>query len=82
MRMISVPERRFSFGIDVQVLLRLYLPSGTTNLGESKLDTPDLTLVAQTVLSNELQLRITIWAWSVFEITYDLSRDKLVLSGR
>jgi len=34
------------------------LPGSTTNLGESKLDTPDFTLVAETIFSNELQLGI------------------------
>ena len=67
------------------------LPSGTTNLGKSELDTPDLTLVAQTVLSDELQLGITTFgveeknrqymSVSIF-LTIDLSRVKLLLSGR
>lgn len=35
------------------------IPRGTTNLGKGELDTPDLTLVAQTVLSDKLQLGIT-----------------------
>jgi len=34
------------------------LPGSTTDLGQSKLDTPDFTLVAQTILSNELQLGV------------------------
>jgi hypothetical protein len=34
------------------------IPSSTTNLGEGELDTPDLTLVAETVLSNELQFGV------------------------
>ena len=33
-------------------------PSGTTDLGQSQLDTPDLTLVAQTIFADELQLRV------------------------
>ena len=34
------------------------LPSSTTDLGEGELDTPDLTLVAESILSNELQLGV------------------------
>lgn len=34
------------------------IPGSTTNLREGELDTPDLTLVAQTILANELQLRV------------------------
>lgn len=34
------------------------IPSGTTNLGEGELDTPDLTLVAETVFTNGLQLSV------------------------
>ena len=34
------------------------LPSGTTDLGQSQLDAPDLTLVAQAILANELQLSV------------------------
>ena len=34
------------------------LPSGTTDLGQSQLDAPDLTLVAETILADELQLSI------------------------
>lgn len=34
------------------------IPGSTTNLGESELDTPDLTLVAQTILANKLQLGV------------------------
>lgn len=45
------PMRRTSKGV---------LPSSTTDLGQSKLDTPDLTLVAQTVLADDLQFRVTI----------------------
>ena len=33
------------------------LTSGTTNLGQNKTDTPDLALVAQTVLAGELTVR-------------------------
>lgn len=37
-----------------------HIPGSTTNLGEGELDTPHLTLVAQAVLSNKLQLGVTI----------------------
>ena len=33
-------------------------PSGTTDLGQSQLDSPDLALVAKTILADELQLSI------------------------
>ena len=36
------------------------VPSSTTNLGEGKLDTPDLSLVAETILANELQFRVAV----------------------
>jgi hypothetical protein len=36
-----------------------YIPGSTTNLGQGELDAPNLTLVSQTVLSDELQLGIT-----------------------
>jgi hypothetical protein len=35
------------------------LTSSTTNLGQGKLDTPHLTLVAQAVLSDNLKFRVT-----------------------
>ena len=34
------------------------VPGSTTDLGQSELDTPDLTLVAKTVLADALQLRV------------------------
>lgn len=36
----------------------LRIPGSTTNLGESQLDTPDLTLVAETILSDNLQFGV------------------------
>jgi hypothetical protein len=36
----------------------MYLPGSTTDLGEGKLDTPDFTLVSETVLANELQFGV------------------------
>ena len=38
--------------------LKGYIPGSTTDLGQSQLDSPDLTLVAQTILADELQLGI------------------------
>ena len=35
------------------------LPGSTTNLGQSQTDTPDLTLIAEAILANELQLGVT-----------------------
>jgi hypothetical protein len=37
------------------------LPSSTTDLGQGELDTPDLTLVAQAILADHLQLGVTVW---------------------
>jgi hypothetical protein len=34
------------------------IPGSTTDLGKGELDTPDLTLVAESILANELQLRV------------------------
>lgn len=36
------------------------IPSSTTDLGQGQQDTPDLTLVAETILANKLQFGITI----------------------
>lgn len=44
---------------------RLNIPGSTTNLGESELDTPDLTLIAETILANELQLGVPNRSMSV-----------------
>jgi len=53
------------------------IPGSTTNLGQGELDTPHLTLVAETVLANELQLGVTIIRTvSVFQFTFDLSREQ------
>ena len=53
------------------------IPGSTTNLGQGKLDTPDLTLVAETVLANELQLGVTTKCrMSVFFGSNDLSREQ------
>ncbi len=34
------------------------IPGSTTDLGEGELDTPDLTLVAETILADELQFGV------------------------
>ncbi len=36
------------------------IPSSTTNLGKSKLDTPDFTLVAQAIFADDLEFGITV----------------------
>jgi hypothetical protein len=36
----------------------LHSPGSTTDLGQSQLDSPDLALVAETILANELQLSV------------------------
>ena len=41
------------------------LPSSTTDLGQSQTDSPDLTLVAEAILSDELQLRVPVISKSV-----------------
>lgn len=41
------------------IQLFLHIPSSTTNLGQGKLDTPNLTLVAEAVLADNLQFRVT-----------------------
>src|SRR4051812_21176678 len=72
-RMRALPSKRRlgSFSSRVRSELRIlahvpqshncckYLPGGTTNLGQSQLDSPDLALVAETILADELQLGIT-----------------------
>lgn len=41
------------------------LPGSTTDLGQSQTDSPDLTLVAQAIFTNELQLRVPDQSMSV-----------------
>lgn len=55
------------------------IPGSTTDLGEGELDTPDLTLVAETVLANNLQLRVPVLL--LIPTFHDLNRDELVFSG-
>lgn len=54
------------------------LPSSTSNLGQSKLDTPDLSLVSQTIFTDDLEFGVAV---EVLERTIDLSRGKQLLSG-
>lgn len=61
---------------------RKNLPSSTTNLGQRQTDTPHLTLVAEAILANELQLGVTIISQVSFYVTYDVNRGKLMFSGR
>ena len=59
---------------------RMLLPGSTTDLGQSQGDTPDLAFVSQAIFADELQLGIT--RTNVSRAVNDLSRDKLMLSGR
>jgi len=54
------------------------VPSSTSNLGQSELDTPDLSLVSQTIFTDDLEFGVAV---EVLERTIDLGRDKLLLSG-
>jgi hypothetical protein len=49
----------------------IHIPSSTTNLGQSELDTPNLTLVAQTVLADNLELRVTMKIELVWDTRHD-----------
>ena len=44
--------------VSIEICLQS-IPGSTTNLGQGELDTPDLTLVAESILADELQLRVT-----------------------
>ncbi len=55
------------------------IPGSASNFGQSKLDTPDFSLVAETIFTDDLQLGIAI---VMLEETIDISRDKLLLSGQ
>ncbi|KAK1252573.1 hypothetical protein MKX08_003760 [Trichoderma sp. CBMAI-0020] len=44
--------------LDGLMQIDIDIPGSTTDLGQSQTDSPDLTLVAQAILSNELQLRV------------------------
>jgi hypothetical protein len=58
------------------------IPSSTTNLGQSKLDTPDFTLVAQAVFADNLQFRVSVRPQMSEGDISDISIGKLVLSGQ
>jgi len=51
---------RMSVLVNHNVLQIRDLPSGTTDLGEGEHDTPHLTLVAETIFANDLQLGVTV----------------------
>lgn len=55
------------------------IPSSTTNLGESEEHTPHLTLVAETVFTNSLQLRVP---GDELVVSIDLNKSALLLSGQ
>ena len=79
-RIVSDPESR-SHGVARHCGGEVIVPGSTTNLGESKLDSPHFSLVSQAVLADELQFGVTGIGASV-SITLDLNRGKLVFSGR
>lgn len=54
---VSGPDR--SEDIKGRSLFHFHIPSSTTNLGQSELDTPHLTLVTETELADNLELRVT-----------------------
>jgi hypothetical protein len=58
------------------------IPSSTTNFRQGELDTPHLTLVAQTVLADDLQFGVTIERGRLGNGQHDISRSTLPLSGR
>lgn len=62
------------------------LPSSTTNFGQGELDTPDLTLVAQTVFTDDLQFGVARFREGRMLDTRDISdisrENKLMLSGQ
>lgn len=55
------------------------VPGSTTNLGQSKLDTPDFTFVAQTVFTDDLEFGVA--GKDVRREFLDVNRDPLMLSG-
>lgn len=64
-----------------RILGLVRIPSSTTDLGQSELDTPHLTLVAQAVLADNLQFRVTI-PTKLETRTHDITRSTLLISGR
>ena len=61
--------------------VRVFIPGSTTDLGQSQTDSPDLTLIAQAILADELKLGVTIIIGQSW-FTIDLNRVKLMFSGR
>jgi hypothetical protein len=58
-RTVNVSGCRFrNFASRPARAIKKCLPSSTTDLGQSQLDSPDLALVAETILADELQLSI------------------------
>ena len=47
------------FSLLSQVVEKI-IPGSTTDLREGELDAPDLTLVAETILANNLELRVPV----------------------
>lgn len=64
-----------------QKVQRSLIPGSTTDLGQSQTDSPDLTLIAQAILADELKLGVTIIIGQSW-FTIDLNRVKLLFSGR
>ena len=59
------------------------IPGSTTDLGQSELDTPDLTLVTETVLADTLQLRVPISrVLTTSSIDMNRASSSSVASGR
>jgi len=61
--------------------VEVFIPGSTTDLGQSQTDSPDLTLIAQAILADELKLGVTIIIGQSW-FTIDLNRVKLMFSGR
>jgi hypothetical protein len=63
---LTVKFVRRLFFISARKSAKVHIPGSTTDLGQSQTDSPDLTLVAQAILADELQLGVTIVIRSVF----------------
>lgn len=83
---VHLPEKRLSFEDPLGVLLveRQEIPRGVTDAAQGVLDSPELTLVAETVLADELQLGVetlllerTTWALECFSIYYTNTHSKI-----
>ena len=49
-----------------------FIPGGTSDFGEGKLDTPDLALVAQAIFADDFEFRVTVIA----QVRMDISDMK------